>query len=162
MTRFRPFPTVPLIVAVAMSLGACGGGEKPSDSTQTAAPPPPTSTTSSTDMAENLTPDPGGKIIVVQMMTDEQGNNRFDPSEVEAHHGDVVRFTLKTGVHNVHFLPDSNKVKTGLPAASALLQLPGQTIDLKVSLPEGKYYFQCDPHAALGMKGRLEVEDKES
>ena len=162
MTRFRPFPTVPLIVAVAVALGACGGGEKTSDSTQTAAPPPATPATSSTDMAENLTPDPGGKIIVVQMMTDEQGNNRFDPSEVEAHRGDVVRFTLKTGVHNVHFLPDSNTVKTGLPAASSLLQLPGQTIDLKVSLPEGKYYFQCDPHAALGMKGRLEVENKES
>ena len=162
MNRFRPFPTVPLIVAVAVALGACGGGEKTSDSTQTAAPPPATAATSSTDMAENLTPDPGGKIIVVQMMTDEQGNNRFDPSEVEAHRGDVVRFTLKTGVHNVHFLPDSNTVKTGLPAASSLLQLPGQTIDLKVSLPEGKYYFQCDPHAALGMKGRLEVENKES
>ena len=112
-------------------------------------------------MAENLSPDPGGKIIVVQMMTDEQGNNRFDPSEVEAHRGDVVRFTLKQGVHNVNFLPDSNSVKTGLPAATAMLQLPGQTIDLKVTLPAGKYYFQCDPHAALGMKGRLEVEGED-
>jgi plastocyanin len=96
----------------------------------------------------------------VQMLTDDQGNNRFDPSEVEAHRGDVIRFTLKTGVHNVNFLPDSNMVKTGLPAASAFLQLPGQTIDLKVTLPAGKYYFQCDPHAALGMKGRLEVEEE--
>ena len=72
-----------------------------------------------------------------------------------------MRFTLKQGVHNVNFLPDSNTVKTSLPAASALLQLPGQTVDLKVTLPEGKYYFQCDPHAALGMKGRLEVESKD-
>ena len=39
--------------------------------------------------------------------------------------------------------------------ASALLQLPGQTADLKVTLAPGKYYFQCDPHAALGMKGHL-------
>jgi len=162
MNRIRPFPIIPVIVlAAAVALGACGGGEKSTDDAQTAAPPA-APASSSTDMAENLTPDPGGKIIVVQMMTDEQGNNRFDPSEVEAHRGDVVRFTLKTGVHNVNFLPDSNTVKTGLPAASALLQLPGQTIDLKVSLPEGKYYFQCDPHAALGMKGRLEVENKES
>ena len=97
----------------------------------------------------------------MHLLTDDQGNNKFDPKEIEAHQGDVVRFTLKTGVHNVHFLPDSNTIKTGLPGASALLQLPGQTVDLKVTLAPGKYYFQCDPHAALGMKGELEVEGKE-
>ena len=94
-------------------------------------------------------------------MTDDQGNNKFEPNKIEAHQGDVIRFTLKTGVHNVDFFADSNTVKTGLPAASALLQLPGQTADLKVTLTPGKYYFQCDPHAALGMKGKLEVEEKE-
>ena len=159
MKRIR---SLPIVLTATFALGACGGGEKTTDSAQSAAVTPATPASSGSDMAENLTPDPGGKIIVVQMMTDDQGNNRFDPAEVEAHRGDVVRFTLKTGVHNVHFLADSNVVKTGLPAATALLQLPGQTIDLKVSLPEGKYYFQCDPHAALGMKGRLEVENKES
>jgi plastocyanin len=71
----------------------------------------------------------------------------------------VIRYTLKIGVHNVHFLADSNTVKTGLPPVSEMLQLPGQTHDVLVNLPEGKYYFQCDPHAALGMKGHLEVED---
>ena len=148
-----------LILGVALVVGACGGQEKatPDSAQPTAAAP----AQPSTDMAENLSPDPGGKIIVVQMLTDEQGNNRYDPSEVEAHQGDVVRFTLKQGVHNVNFLPDSNTVKTGLPAATAMLQLPGQTIDLKVTLPAGKYYFHCDPHAALGMKGRLEVESKD-
>jgi plastocyanin len=40
-----------------------------------------------------------------------------------------------------------------------MLQLPGQTYDVLVNFPKGKYYFQCDPHAALGMKGHLEVED---
>jgi plastocyanin len=29
------------------------------------------------------------------------------------------------------------------------------------TLQVGKYHFQCDPHAALGMKGKLEVEAKE-
>jgi plastocyanin len=42
-----------------------------------------------------------------------------------------------------------------------MLQLPGQTYDLVVSMQPGKYYFQCDPHAALGMKGKLEVEKKD-
>jgi len=97
-------------------------------------------------------------VIVVEALTDEQGNNVFRPAKVEAHRGDVIRFTLKSGVHNVHFLPDSNPGKQGLPAASDLLQLPGQTYDVKVTFEPGHYYFQCDPHALLGMKGRLEVE----
>lgn len=101
-----------------------------------------------------------GKVIVIEATTDEKGNY-FTPKEIEAHPGDVLRFTLKLGVHNVHFLPDSNPGKKGLPPASEMLQLPGQTIDIPVNFEPGKYYFQCDPHAALGMKGKLEVE-KES
>jgi len=62
-------------------------------------------------------------------------------------------------VHNVHFLPDSNPGAQGLPPASEFLQLPDQTWDFVVGFPHGHYYFQCDPHALLGMVGRLEVED---
>jgi plastocyanin len=38
------------------------------------------------------------------------------------------------------------------------MQLSGQTFDLPVNLEPGTYYFQCDAHAALGMKGHLTVE----
>ena len=82
----------------------------------------------------------------------------FSPATVEAKQGDVVRYTLGQGVHNVHFLPDSNPNVQGLPPASEMLQLPGQTYDVKVTFAPGTYYFQCDPHAALGMKGHLIVE----
>ena len=149
-----------LIVPAVLLLAACAGEEK--TETPDASPSAAAAAQPASDLGENLTPDPGGKIITVQMLTDDQGNNRFDPAEIEAHRGDVIRFTLKTGVHNMHFVPDSNSVKDGLPPASQLLQLPGQTVDLKVTLPEGKYYLQCDPHAALGMKAKLEVEGKES
>ena len=101
-----------------------------------------------------------GDTIVIEAWTDGTGNY-FKPNDIEAHPGDVLRYVLKAGVHNVHFLPDSNTIKTGLPAASDLLQLPGQTYDLVVSMEPGHYYFQCDPHAALGMKGKLEVEKKD-
>jgi plastocyanin len=94
------------------------------------------------------------------MYTDAEGNY-FKPKEIEAHRGDIVRFILKTGVHNVHFVADSNPGKTGLPAASDFLQLPGQEFDVVVSMAPGKYYFQCDPHALLGMVGELEVEDED-
>jgi len=155
----RYLPTTPIVAAAALVFAACGGKEKPATEGQQAAPPP--SASASNAFGENLTPDAGGKVIDVALLTDDQGNNKFEPNQIEAHQGDVIRYTLKTGVHNVHFLPDSNTIKTGLPEASALLQLPGQAVDLKVTLAPGKYYFQCDPHAALGMRAHLEVEAKE-
>jgi len=156
----RYLSTTP-IVAAALLLAACGGKEQSTSDSARQAAPAPTAASTSTGFGDNLTPDAGGKVIEVHLLTDDQGNNKFEPKEIEAHQGDVIRFTLKTGVHNIDFLPDSNTIKTGLPGASALLQLPGQAVDLKVTLAPGKYYFQCDPHAALGMKGRLEVEGRE-
>ena len=149
-------PTAALTAALVAGIVACGGGAKTADTTSTAAAPSAQPATAAS--AGPQTPDPGHQVIVIQAMTDEQGNNRFSPNELEAHRGDVLRFTLKSGVHNVHFLPDSNPGKQGLPAASDLLQLPGQTYDVKVTFEPGHYYFQCDPHAALGMKGHLKVE----
>jgi plastocyanin len=142
-----------LVLAIA-SLVACGKGEKGGA--------PDTSGAAATTTAApggEVTPGPGGKIIVIEATSDEKGNY-FTPNEIEAHRGDVLRYKLKIGVHNVHFLPDSNPGKTGLPPASELLQLPGQTVDIPVNFAAGKYYFQCDPHAALGMKGHLKVEDE--
>jgi plastocyanin len=100
---------------------------------------------------------PTGKIVVIELNSDAQGNY-FKPAKFEVHRGDIMRFTLKSGVHNVHFLPDSNPGKANLPPASDMLQLPDQTLDIPVNLAAGKYYFQCDPHAALGMMGHVEVE----
>lgn len=135
-----------------LTIAACGKGEKApaADTAQTGAP--------SASGAQAPAPAPGGKIIVIESVTDEKGNY-FSPNKIEARRGDLLRFTLKLGVHNVHFLPDSNTIKTGLPPASEMLQLPGQTVDILVNFEEGHYYFQCDPHVALGMKGYLEVED---
>jgi plastocyanin len=143
-------------------LAACGGERKEHDDDD-AAPAgqaTPAATATAGFSADQLTPESGRKVVTVQMMTDEQGNNRFDPNDFEVHRGDVIRYTLKSGVHNVHFVADSNHNASGLPAGpSDLLQLPGQTLDLKVTWGEGKYYFQCDPHAALGMVAHVEVED---
>jgi plastocyanin len=144
-------------LAAAAALGACKGGEKQPAAESTAAAAAP-SDNAATAAGGPIEPGPGGKVIVVEMITDETGNY-FKPKEIEAHPNDVVRYTLTAGVHNVDFLPDSNPGKTGLPKASEMLQLPGQTFDVAAKgLAPGKYYFQCDPHAALGMRGKLEVE----
>jgi plastocyanin len=142
-----------VLLAAAVVMAACGGEKKttPSESPSTAAP-------AAAVASGPLTPDPGGKIITVELISDAAGNY-FKPSEITAKRGDVVRYTLKVGVHNVHFLADSNAGRTGYPQApSDFLQLPGQTYDVAVHMAAGTYYFQCDPHVALGMKGHLIVQ----
>lgn len=140
-----------IIAAAVVIAGACSSEPKAPEGT-TATPPAPTPSTQPAPDVKAT-----GKVIEVELITDEKGNY-FKPSKFEVHRGDLIRFKLVAGVHNVHFLPDSNPGKQGLPAASDLLQLPGQTYDVKVSFEPGKYYFQCDPHAALGMKGHVKVE----
>ena len=137
------------------ALASCTGEKTPSGGTGSVPSAAPTTTAAPNGPQ---TPDPGGKVSTVELSTDGDGSY-FKPAEVTAKKGDVVRYTLKVGVHNVHFLPDSNAGKSGYPpAASDFLQLPGQTYDVKVTFAPGKYFFQCDPHAALGMKGHLIVE----
>ena len=138
---FRPLFAVATILIVG-----CGGDS--SVTSQDATSPP------AAAAGAKLT----GTIIEVTMHTDEQGNY-FSPSKIEAHEGDVLRFKLVTGVHNVNFLPDSNPGKTGLPPVSTYLQLPGQTLDIPLTFGKGDFYFHCDPHAMLGMVARVEVED---
>ena len=138
-------------VCSAFVLAACSGEKKEG---------------SENEASEHATPNQAsnsaatGDTILIEAWTDGTGNY-FKPNDIEAHPGDVLRYVLKAGVHNIHFLPDSNTIKTGLPPASDMLQLPEQTYDLVVSMQPGHYYFQCDPHAALGMKGKLEVEKKD-
>ena len=95
-------------------------------------------------------------------MTSTEAGNYFEPKKIEAHEGDVLRFTVGIGVHNVDFLPDSNPGKQNLPPVSDMLQLPGQTKDILLNFGTGHFYFQCDPHALLGMMGHVEVEKKGS
>ena len=101
-----------------------------------------------------------GRIVEVTMHTDEKGNY-FEPANFAVTEGDVVRFKLVTGVHNVHFLPDSNRSAKWMPPMSLYLQLPGQTIDIPMTFGEGVFYYQCDPHALLGMVGRITVKDED-
>jgi len=135
-----------LVCAVATACGTHDSAKGTSDAAPATASSAPAAAT------------PTGKTVTVELNSDEKGNY-FKPATFEVHRGDVVRFTLKSGVHNVHFLPDSNAGKNDLPPASDMLQLPDQTLDIPVNFAKGTYYFQCDPHAALGMMGHMKVED---
>lgn len=148
------FTSFTLALGAVALLDACRGGEHSANTGAAASAVAPAASATTGPQ----TPDPGRNVVTVQLTTDETGSH-FKPKDFEVHRGDVIRFTLGQGVHNVHFLSDSNPGKQGLPPASDMLQLPGQTYDFKVTLAPGKYYFQCDPHAVLGMVGHVEVED---
>lgn len=159
-TSRSPRSALSFAAVAAAVLTACVGETKPSaESTAVARAAGAGSAANAVSFSSSqLAPDPGGKVIVVETYSDAVGNY-FKPAEIHAKRGDVIRYTLKVGVHNVHFLADSNAGRSGYPQSpSDMLQLPGQTIDLPVTLAAGTYYFQCDPHAALGMKGHLIVE----
>jgi plastocyanin len=142
-----------LAIGAALLAAACSN-----DAKGTAGAAPEASASKTGESAERGGHGEKGKVIVVQLTSDAKGNY-FTPTDVEAERGDTVRFTLGVGVHNVNFLPDSNAGKSGLPKASDMLQLPGQAYDVPVTFANGRYYFQCDPHALLGMKGHLTVKD---
>ena len=139
--------------AVALGVMAACGGQ--TDATEEAA----VAETAPAEQAAAPAAAPAatGNVIEVQMI-DEAGIGRFEPAEITAKPGDVIRYTLKTGVHNVSFPADKNPGKSGLPAASAFLVTPEQTYDVPVTMAPGEYTFQCDPHVAMGMIGKLHVE----
>lgn len=140
------------LFAALFALAACSGEKKEADEQHEGQEKAPSAAPSSAAAT--------GDTIRIEAYSDGTGNY-FKPNKVEAHPGDVLHFVLKSGVHNVHFLPDSNTIKTNLPPASDMLQLPDQAYDLVVNFERGHYYWQCDPHAMLGMKGTLEVEKKD-
>ena len=140
-----------VFAAAAVLLVACGGEKTPSTDTATGGASNPAA-------APSNVPTPTGTVITIEMITDESGSY-FKPKEIEAKPGDVLKFVLVTGVHNVHFLADSNPGTANLPPMSTFAQLPGQELLVPVNFEAGKsYYFQCDPHALLGMVGTLKVE----
>jgi plastocyanin len=98
---------------------------------------------------------PTGVVHEVKMLSGR--GELFEPAELNVKQGDLVRFVLGAGVHNASFPKDKNPSGVDLPDATPYLQIPGQAHEILVELPAGEYNFHCDPHAALGMIGKLTV-----
>lgn len=145
MIRIARFSVASLL---ALGLIACGG-EKSAEHDDDRSPAP--------SAAAPATAAVPGKVIEVKTISDDRGN-RFEPAEIEARPGDILRITNVSGVHNISFPAEQNPGKSGLPEPAPMLQLPGQSHDVPLTFGEGHFSFQCDPHAALGMVGKLEVE----
>ena len=137
--------TAVLGLGLSLALAACGGEEAAAGEGATGA--------TGVEAAEAGT----GRVIEVRMIT-EGAASRFEPATVTASKGDVVRFVLDSGVHNVSFAGDQSASAAGLPAPSAFLSAPGQTHDVPVTFAAGSYKFQCDPHVMMGMTGTLTIQ----
>jgi plastocyanin len=160
------------LVAGAMALVACSGGDKKADSTaamtnDTAAAPATTTTattTGSTTAAAPIT----GKTVEVKMIGD-GSTYKFDPANVTIKQGDGVKFIMVSGgPHNVAFIDTPEAAKAQLSAnmqqqmkelTSPMMMTPNETYIISFAkVPAGTYNFHCEPHAAMGMKGSITVQ----
>jgi plastocyanin len=156
-TFTRDLAKLPLVGLLAFA-AACGGDKKTEDS-GSAAPAGNNEATPAATTAPAAAPAGTGKTIEVKMVTTNGGAaGQFQPAEITAHPGDVLHF-VTDGVtqHNVDFLATDNPAGAQLPQVSGYLSA-GQSHDVQVTMAPGTYHFQCDPHAAMGMKGTLTVQ----
>ena len=158
------------LVAGAMAIVACSGGDKNTATTTTdtaAAPATQTTATTGANNAAAMAPITG-KTVEVKMIGDGT-TYKFDPANVTIKAGDGVKFTMVSGgPHNVAFLDVP-------PAAQAQLManMPNQMKELTspmmlnanenytvsfAKVPAGAYNYHCEPHAAMGMKGTITVQ----
>jgi plastocyanin len=61
----------------------------------------------------------------------------------------TIKVEDKASIHNFHLIGPGLNKKTGI-------SFTGETT-WRVTLKPGKYTYQCDPHAAAGMKGTFKV-----
>jgi|SRR5579885_202008 len=163
------------LVASAVVLGACGGGDKGKDTTAAAS--------TATPAASTPAPAPGGAAGAVaklpatgathdvKMIGDDKGY-RFDPADITIKSGDAVRWTMVTGgPHNVAFDPatitdasskaqlDANMDNKISELSSPMLMNPNEQYTISFAgVKPGTYPYHCTPHLAMGMKGTITVQ----
>ncbi|MGK2963277.1 MAG: plastocyanin/azurin family copper-binding protein [Gemmatimonadaceae bacterium] len=163
------------LMASAVVLGACAGGDNAAadtsavaiDNTTPAAAAPAAGTPASgTGTMAPIT----GTTHEVRMLGDAQGY-RYEPANITVKPGDGIRFVMVSGgPHNVAFdvatVPaavqaqlDANISEKMGQLSSTMKMNVGETITVSfANIPAGKYPYHCTPHLALGMKGEITVQ----
>jgi plastocyanin len=164
----RDLNKLPLVALLALT-AACGGGDEQAPATTENAPAAsgtptvemPGETAPTAAAGGSVTPDAGGQIHEVAMVSTQGGaSGEFQPKTLNVKKGDVVRWTMADGVvmHNVSFTQaDGNPAGYAAPADSPFLTQQGQTFEYKVDLAPGTYNYVCVPHEMTGMVGSITV-----
>lgn len=154
-----------VLVAGAISLVGCGGGEVEA-SGETASTVTPAVTPAAAVTMSPIT----GTTHVVNMVGDNSGY-RYEPATITVKPGDGIRFVMKSlGPHNVAFdvadIPAEQKPQlwanmgeNSLDGSSPMLITEGEEWTLSLgNLAAGTYRYFCTPHLAMNMRGEIIVQ----
>lgn len=167
------FLGIAVMASAAIVLGACGGGDKAATDTAAAgasAAAAPAEASAAAPAAAGAMAPITGTTHEVKMVGDGQGY-RFEPAEITVKAGDGIKFVMVSGgPHNVAFDPATlpADVKTQLMAnmpeqmgelSGKMLLTAGETYTISFGgIAPGTYDFNCTPHLAMNMKGKVTVQ----
>lgn len=165
------FLGIAVVTGAAIMLGACGGGDKAAttDTAPAAAPAEAPAAAPAAPAAGAMAPITG-TTHEVKMYGDATGY-RFDPANLTIKAGDGIKFVfVNGGPHNVAFDPATipAEVKAQLDAnmpekigelAGKMLLAEGESYTISFGgIAPGTYDFNCTPHLAMNMKGKVTVQ----
>lgn len=120
---------------------------------------------SPTSPVPTLPEDSVPRVFQVEMVDISPTEFAFEPAEIRARPGDVIRF-VQTGLmpHNVEFrdVPDGARLEDA--KMGPFLMQRDETYDIVIDerFVPGTYPFLCTPHVTLGMTGTIIVEEAAS
>jgi plastocyanin len=162
------------LLASAVVLAACAGGDSPADTTAAAANGAASPAPANTAAPAATTPAVTGTTHEVQMVL-EGGKYLYVPAQITVKEGDAIKFiNVSGGPHNVAFKPEQipddveAQLAANMPAGAMakmgpmvgpLLMQPNETYTVSFAgIKAGQYPFVCTPHEAMGMTGTVTVE----
>lgn len=157
------------LIASAVVLGACSGGDKtetPADTAMATTTPSTTPATTGTVAKAPAT----GKTWEVKMIGDGT-TYKFEPASLTIKAGDNVKWTMVSGApHNVAFDP-ADVMAAAKPQLMAnmdsqmselsgpLLMNANDAYEMSfANIPAGTYNYYCTPHLAMNMRGTIIVQ----
>jgi plastocyanin len=159
------------LVASAFVLGACGGGDTNTTTTDSATQAPAATPSTATPAAGAVAKAPAtGKVHEVKM-TGDGTKYQFEPADITIKQGDAIKFVMVSGgPHNVAFDPAeimaaakpqlmANMDNQMSELSGPMLQNAGEVYEISfANVPPGKYNYFCTPHLAMNMRGSITIQ----
>ena len=100
-------------------------------------------------------------VIIVKMIDKSPTEFAFEPANITAKPGDVIRFVQTTVTpHNVEFKNPPSGSDLATVIMGPFLTQPDETYEIQIDqrFVAGTYEFVCTPHFMMGMTGSITVE----